>query len=220
MAERRQGVPAPSHLGYSANSGGGPQTTRQMGGTPEQPGRMLGGARGRGEVEAHGPGTAEGRLKKRGQWFKHKRPACLQISGEEEGPSEQENWGGHSWRSPTHSSLGSLLRPRAWSSNLWGTLCPSKSSGRENEQGRRKNQTSWGRAPRDTLRRLPGTSAGPLTPKSILRLQAGILPCRAPRPSRAPPHSRALSATQAPLNRLGPSILQGPLHPSGPPPPM
>ena len=146
----------------------------------KQPGRWEGplsnqvGCRGEqgagGEVEAHRPGTAEGRLKKRGQWFKHqKRHACLQISGGRRDPQSRRTRG-HSWCSPTYSSLGSLLRPQAWSSNLWGTLCPSKSSGHENEQGRRKNQTSCRRAPRDTLRRLPGTSVGPLTPKRVLRL--------------------------------------------------
>lgn len=56
-------------------------------------------------------------------------------------------------------------------------------------------------------------------PRSLLRLQAGILPCRAPQPSRAPPHMRAASTLQGPLCHTGsprspgpPSILQGPLH--------
>lgn len=100
--------------------------------------------------------------------------------------------------------------PWAWSSNLWGTLCPSKSLGHESEERSRKSQTSWGRVPWDTLGRLLGTSLRPLSPKEPLKAPGWILPCRAPQPSRAPPHmraasnSRAHSATQVPLDHLGP----------------
>ena len=121
------GIRLSSHLGHLPGTGGGPQTPKGTGRNSEWLGKTwVGGGRREEKCRQDGTGAPEGLLGEgRSSHTPRDPPTVRGSTGQGETLGRAEDWTGTWPAFPLPAwTPESLLRSRAWSSTLWGSLQP------------------------------------------------------------------------------------------------